>query len=388
MVIIFWFSLGLLLYIYAGYPVLVWMLARVFGREPQRRDITPFVSLLIPAYNEEAYIEAKLQNSLALEYPKDRLEIVVASDGSTDRTNAIVEGYRDRGVRLLAMQENIGKAAMLNRTVPLVEGEIVVFSDTSSELEPDALRILMQRFADARVGCVSGLYRLKAGSDLRAQGEGIYWRYETFIKQQESRLHSILGAHGAFYAIRKPLFSRLEGGSINDDYLIPMRIVEQGYRAVYEPEAKSWEQEVASVEGEFARRRRIAAGNCQQIVQLRSLLHPARGWPAFAFFSHKVLRTAAPFLLLLLLASSWWLSPPLRTAALALQGLVYGSAVLGAWCQARGHVPRWLAAPLYFCLGNLAMLLGVIRFLSGPDRLVWERVRPADGAGDVRSRNS
>ncbi len=375
MTLIFWFSLGTLLYIYAGYPVLAWMLARVFGREPQRRDITPFVSLLIPSYNEEAHIDAKLQNSLALDYPKDRLEIVVASDGSTDRTNAIVEQYRSRGVKLLAMRDNIGKAAMLDRTVPLVKGEIVVFSDTSSELEPDALRILMQSFADSRVGCVSGLYRLKVGSDLRAQGEGLYWRYETFIKQQESRLHSILGAHGAFYAIRKPLFQRLEEGSINDDYLIPMRIVEQGYRAVYEPDAKSWEHEATSVEGEFSRRRRIAAGNCQQIKALRSLLNPLRGWVALCFFSHKVLRTLAPLLMIGTLISSWWLPRPLGALALILQGLLYASAYAGYLCQRRGRNVRWLAPPLYFCLGNLAMLAGLIKFVVSRQRPSWERAR-------------
>jgi len=375
MTLIFWFSLGLLLYIYVGYPLFVWALATLFGQAPTRKPITPFVSLLIPSYNEEAHIDAKLQNSLALDYPKDRLEIIVASDGSTDRTNAIVERYRGRGVKLLAMRDNIGKAAMLDRTVPLVRGEIVVFSDTSSELEPDALRILMQSFADSRVGCVSGLYRLKVGSDLRAQGEGLYWRYETFIKQQESRLHSILGAHGAFYAIRKPLFQRLEEGSINDDYLIPMRIVEQGYRAVYEPGAKSWEHETTSVEGEFARRRRIAAGNCQQINALRSLLNPLRGWVALCFFSHKVLRTLAPLLMIGTLISSWWLPRPLGALALILQGLLYASAYAGYLCQRRGKNVRWLSPPLYFCLGNLAMLAGLIKFCVSRQRPSWERAR-------------
>ncbi len=200
--LIFWLSFLTLLYIYLSYPLFVWMLAQLFGREPLRREITPDVSLLIPAYNEAAHIQAKLENSLALDYPKERLEIVVASDGSTDGTNAIVERYAHKGVTLHAMPNNVGKAAMLSRVVPLLHGEIVVFSDASSELAPDALRLLLSNFADPHVGCVSGLYRLLEHSDLRAEGEGLYWRYETFIKQQESRLHSILGAHGAFYAIR------------------------------------------------------------------------------------------------------------------------------------------------------------------------------------------
>ena len=375
MSLIFWLSLSTLLYIYVGYPALVWALARLFGREPQRRDSTPTVSLLIPAYNEEAHIELKLRNSVALDYPKDRLEIVVASDGSTDRTNAIVESFRARGVTLLAMRGNLGKSAMLSRTVPLLRGEIVVFSDASSMLEPDALRQLVRNFADPGVGCVSGLYRLKGSNDLRSEGEGLYWTYETFIKRQESRLHSILGAHGAFYGIRRALFQHLHESAINDDYLIPMRIVEQGFRAVYEPRAVSWEQELASVEGEFARRRRIAAGNCQQIVELRRLLHPVHGWVALCFFSHKVLRTLAPLFMVTLLVASAWLPQPWVWIALGLQTTFYASAFVGYQCQRRGRVVPWLSAPLYFCLGNLAMLAGLLKFCFHRHQLSWERAR-------------
>jgi len=333
------------------------------------------VSLLIPAYNEEAHIEQKLRNSLALDYPRERLEIVVASDGSTDRTNVIVKQFQGQGIRLLEMRDNIGKSAMLTRTVPLLKGEVVVFSDTSSELEPGALRAVVRNFADPRVGCVSGLYRLKGAEDLRAQGEGLYWRYETFIKQQESRLHSILGAHGAFYAIRRHLFEALAGSLINDDYLIPMQIVAQGYRAVYEPAAVSWERELASVEGEFARRRRIAAGNCQQIVELRHLLDPTRGWVAFSFFSHKVLRTLAPLFMIAVLLTSPWLPTPWAVVTLAAQAALYGSAAAGYLCQRAGKVVRWLSPPLYFCLGNLAMLAGLLKFCFGRDRFGWERAR-------------
>ena len=375
MTAIFWFSLATLCYIYAGYPVLVWVLARLFGRAPRRADCIPAVSLLIPAYNEEAHLEQKLANSAALDYPKERLEIVVASDGSTDQTNAIAKRFAAQGVRLIAMRDNIGKSAMLSRVVPLVQGDIVVFSDASSALEPDALRKLVRNFADRRVGCVCGLYRLQAGEDMRAQGEGLYWRYETWLKQQESRLHSILGAHGAFYAIRKDLFQPLAAGTVNDDYLIPMRIVAQGARAVYESEAVSWERELATIEGEFARRRRIAVGNCQQIVALARLLNPLRGWVAFCFFSHKVLRTVAPLFMVAVLVSSAWLWQPWNLLALSLQGLFYASAYLGYWSQQRGKAIRWLTPPLYFCLGNLAMLSGLLRFCFRRHAIAWERAR-------------
>jgi cellulose synthase/poly-beta-1,6-N-acetylglucosamine synthase-like glycosyltransferase len=362
--------------VYVGYPLLVWVLARAFGREPIRGDIAPMVSLLIPAYNEEAHIEQKLRNSLALDYPKAQLEIVVASDGSTDQTNAIARGFAAQGVTLMDLRDNIGKSAMLNEVVPLLTGELVVFSDASSELEPDALRRLVRSFADPGVGAVSGLYRLAGGASLRDEGEGLYWRYETFLKRQESWLHSILGGHGAFYAIRKALFRPLDGGAINDDYVIPMRVVEQGFRAVYEPSAVAWERELASMEGEFARRRRIAAGNCQQLAALWRLLDPRRGWVALEFGSHKVLRTFAPVFLLALLAATPWLPAASRAWALAGQGLLYGSAVAGYLCQRRGVVVRWLSPPLYFCLGNLAMLAGIIRFGFTRGRpIAWERAR-------------
>lgn len=375
MTMVFWLSLGILVYTYAGYPLAAWFLARLFGREPVREPITPRVSLLIPAYNEEAHLEAKLRNSLALDYPKDRLEIIVASDGSTDRTEAIARRFHAQGVRLHAFHDRLGKAAILTRMVPLLRGDVAVFSDASSELDPHALRALVRNFADPAVGCVSGLYRLRGSGDLRAQGEGLYWRYETFIKRQESRLRSILGAHGACYAIRKPLFPGLRGESINDDYLIPMQIVAQGFRAVYEPCALAWEREVVSVEGEFVRRLRIAVGNCQQIVALRGLLDPRRGWVAFCFLSHKVLRTLAPLVMLALLLGSVWLPQPWGALVPALQAAFYASAGLGYLCQRQGWAIRGLALPLYFCLGNLAMLAGVLSYCLRRPHPAWGRAR-------------
>lgn len=374
MTILFWWSLATLLYIYAGYPALVWAAARLFGRDPASAEGTPMVSLLIPAYNEERYLAQKLANVTALDYPRERLEIVVASDGSTDRTADIARQFADRGVALIALPQNVGKTALLNQVVPRLRGELVVLSDVSGVLEPGALRRLVRPFADAAVGCVSGLYRLTGGGDARAAGEGLYWRYETFIKRQESRLHSILGGHGAFYAIRAALFRTLPEGTINDDYLIPMQIVAEGHRAVYEPTAVAWEQELASWQGEFARRRRIAAGNCQQVVALRRLLHPRYGWVAWCFFSHKLLRTFAPLFLIALLGSTAWAPSPWREPAAMLQALFYGSAAAGYWLRRQGRRVRWLTPPLYFCFGNLAMLAGVVMFCRRRP-LIWERAR-------------
>lgn len=375
MTTVFAVSLVTLVYTYLGYPICVWIFARLFGREPHREAVTPTVSLLIPAYNEEQYIEEKIRNSLALDYPRARLEIAVASDGSTDETNAIVKRFASQGVKLILMRGNIGKSAMISRAVPQLTGELVVFSDVSSHLQSNALRLLVRQFADPAVGCISGRYQLRRAGDLRGEGEGLYWRYEMFIKRQEARLHSILGAHGAFYAIRRELFVPLERMSINDDYLIPMRIVAKGFRAVMEPAAVCVERELASVRGEFARRRRIAAGNCQQMIELRQMLHPRFGWIAFCFVSHKVLRTLAPLLLLTLLLASIWLPQPWRSLALAGQGMFYAAAALGYLCQRRGWPITWLSPVMYFCLGNLAMLLGLCNYCFSRKPLVWERAR-------------
>jgi cellulose synthase/poly-beta-1,6-N-acetylglucosamine synthase-like glycosyltransferase len=371
---VFWASLLVVAYTYAGYPLLVWLAARLFGRAPASEDVTPPVSLLIPAYNEERYLEEKLRNSTRLDYPPDRLEIVVASDGSTDRTNAIAESFRARGVRLV-VHPHMGKSRLLTRTVPQLRGAVLVFSDASIELAPDALRKLVRHFADPRVGCVSGSYRLKASVDLRSEGEGGYWRYESFIKRQQSRLHSVLGAHGPLYAIRAPLFTPLADHEINDDYLIPMRVVAQGYRAIYDPEVLTYDWDLVSMEGEFARRRRIASGNCQQIVELRHMLHPRFGWTAWSLLSHKVLRMLAPLFLVLLLPASLALPWPWGAGFAALQALFYLAAAAGYVSQRMGAHNRWLAAPFYFCMGNAALAAGLFRYCFSRNRYSWERAR-------------
>lgn len=372
--ICFWVSLAALGYIYFFYPTLVGLLARVFGKEPAREQILPSVTLVIAAYNEEDYIEAKLINSLELDYPRDKLTILVASDGSVDATNEIAQRFCDQGIRLRIFPQNIGKSAMLGRIVPELESDLIAFSDASSRLAPDALKLLVQNFADPAVGCVSGLYKMSADGDMRNQGEGLYWKYETWIKSQESRLSSMLGAHGAFYCIRREAYRDLESDVVNDDYVIAMRVVEQGYRSVYDQRAKCLERERASVKGELARRRRIAVGNCQQIVRLWRLLNPRYGWFAFCFFSHKVLRTLAPLFMIGVLVGSMGLPAPQSWTWLGLQGMFYSAGVVGYCFQQSGRRVALLSPVLYFCLGNAAMLGGILKFCSGRP-IKWESAR-------------
>ena len=239
--LLFWISVAFPLYVYVGFPLLLWLLQIPVRRAPRRQPIEPSVSLLVAAYNEAAVIADKIRNSLALDYPAEKLEIVVASDGSEDATAEIVRSFEAETsgrVRLLNYPQNRGKMAVLNDAVRELRGEIVAFSDATSMLAADSLRILVQSFNDPHVGAASGVYRLlkKDQAQLGAQ-EDIYWKYETFLKVQEARLGAFTGAHGSLFAIRRALYPFPSENTINDDFTIPMRILERGHRVAYEPAA-------------------------------------------------------------------------------------------------------------------------------------------------------
>jgi poly-beta-1,6-N-acetyl-D-glucosamine synthase len=358
--IVFWASAAVAVYVYFGFPVVLVFLANVFGRPPRKQPVTPSVSLLIAAYNEAAVIEAKVRNARDLDYPPELLEIAVASDGSKDRTGELarIAASGDPRVRVFEYPVNRGKIIALNETVPHLHGEILVFSDAASMLVPGALRHLAEHFADPRIGAVSGLYRVlkSEGSQIGSQ-EGFYWKYETFLKAQEARIGSILGAHGALYAIRRKLYPFPAPGTINDDYVIPLRIVQQGYRVSYEPAAVAYE-EAAQMDG-FARRVRIMAGNFQQLGEIRRLLWPPRLLTLFFFLSHKAGRLVVPFCMVLMAASTLPLLPrPLYLVLGCLQLLFYALALLGAAGDLR---PRLLRLPYYFCMINTAAFWALFR---------------------------
>ena len=368
--VIFWISVAAIVYVYLGYPVLLAILPRLFRRQPVKRLIEPSVSLLVAAFNEEDVIEAKIRNSLDLDYPPSRLEIVVASDGSTDRTAEIVRRFAGERVKLFAYPVNRGKITVLNETVPHLAGEIVAFSDASSMLAPDALRMLVRAFADPSVGAVSGIYRVrkKEAAELGFQ-EDFYWKYETFLKAREAELDSTLGAHGSLYAIRKALYPYPKPGTINDDYVIPIRIVQQGYRAVYDLEAVAYE-EAQEMSG-FSRRVRIMTGNLQQTGEIKPLLRPFRLMPVFFFASHKLGRLVVPIALLTALVSNLaLLAKPFYVAALVLQAGFYILAAAGA---AKLVEARLLRLPYYFCMINAAGLIAMLRALLWQDRVAWKQ---------------
>lgn len=363
---VFLAATGLILYVFAGYPLLIWVLQGIFRREPHHQEELPSVALLIAAHNEAAVIAEKIQNSLALDYPVDKLEIVIASDGSTDGTADIVrrltKGADQNRVRLLDFPLNRGKIAVLNDAVALLKAEIVVFTDASSMLAPDSVRQLVADFADPRVGAVSGVYRVlsQQKSALGVQ-EALYWRYETFVKLQEARLGCMLGAHGSLFAVRRRLYTALPLNSINDDFLIPLRVIQQGYRVAYEPSAVAYEQ-AHEMEG-FGRRVRITAGNVEQLIALKALLWPPRPMLLFCFLSHKAARLVVPLAMVATAVATvaLWGQTTFYTLAGLAQIVFYSLAILGAFFRLR---PAFLRLPYYFCMINSALFVWIYHAIT------------------------
>ncbi|MBO0700501.1 MAG: glycosyltransferase family 2 protein [Zavarzinella sp.] len=378
-------SLGLVWYVYIGYPALVWALARLFGRPPvppavEAADL-PSVTLLVVAHNEERDIGARIENALSLHYPRDRFEIVIASDGSTDATNDIVRRYANRGVVLLAFPTNRGKAAVLNDAFRLVKGDVVVLSDANTHMAADAIRHLGEWFADPDVGVVCGKLAL-VDSQSGKNVDGAYWKYENFLKKCESRLGALLGTNGAIYAIRRRLFPGATDGLVIDDFVIPMTArLRSGCRIQYDPRAVASEETPADLGSEFRRRCRIGAGGYQAIGRLWPLLNPRHGWVAFTFLSHKVLRWLCPFFLV----AGFGLNVALLDQSVfrglfGLQVGFYGAAFAAHFLPARPRFFRYLKLTTMFVLMNAALFVGFFRWTLGRQGGTWQRTART-GAG-------
>jgi cellulose synthase/poly-beta-1,6-N-acetylglucosamine synthase-like glycosyltransferase len=383
---IFWSCLALVFYTYLGYPLLVWGVSRVFNRlaDPQAEDDadTPTVSVLIAVYNEEAVIENRLRNALAMDYPDEKLEIMVSSDGSTDRTVEIVRGYAGRRIRLQDFSRRRGKAAVLNSSVPELGGEIILFSDANTQVDSAAVRKLVRWFRDPRVGAVCGRLVLtdpRTGKNV----DSLYWKYETFLKQCEGRLGALLGANGAIYAIRKAAFTPIPDGTILDDFAIPLLAkLRTGCMIVYDSEAVAREETPPELGAEFLRRSRIGAGGFQSLGLLWGLLHPRWGWTAWALVSHKILRWLCPFFLLGMLASNLMLfAHPFFRIGLVAQLLFYLVSWVMAVIPIQSRFLRPLRLTTMFTCMNLALLAGFGKWLLAKQNGVWQRtVRTAENA--------
>lgn len=371
-------SAALLVYHYLLYPALVIACARLVGRQSVPPPATwPRVSFIIAAYNEERVIADKLRNTLALDYPKDRLEIIVVADGSDDATESIVGKFASQGVISLHKSHRRGKTAALNRAVERATGDIVVFSDANNDFAPDAVTKLVCHFSDPTVGGVCGAKRIKPAAERQSSvGDGLYWRYESAVKFAESKLGTITNADGEIFAVRRDLYQAVPEDIINDDAQITLDLVKRGYRVRYEPEARSYEFASIHLRDDFHVKVRMVSGGFQTLVKNASMLFPVRSWFAWAFFSHKTLRWLAPLFLIMVLAASAVLSyEPLFLAALAAQIGFYGLALAGYWRIGRGRLPVAIYVPFYFTAMNLAALWGLLRFLRRRQTVQWRKAQ-------------
>jgi cellulose synthase/poly-beta-1,6-N-acetylglucosamine synthase-like glycosyltransferase len=373
---LFWSSAALLLYTYLLFPLLVFARGIWRRRPHQEAAITPPLSIIIAAHNEAAVIGKKLDNLLSLDYPRDCIEVLVASDGSNDGTNELVRRYESSGVRLLALPR-LGKAAALNAAVAAASGEILVFSDANSIYAPQSLRALMRPFADPDVGGVAGnqVYRPAPTASLAGEGEQHYWNFDRQLKLYESASGNVISATGAIYAIRRSLFTPVPDG-VTDDFYTSTGVIAQGYRLVFAPEAVAYEAVAGASRDEYGRKVRVMTRGLRGVLLRRSLLDPGRyGFYSLQLFSHKVLRrlVAFPLLVLALVSPLLWRRSRFYQLATAGQAAFYGLAAAGALLEqpARRRV-KLLALPYYFCLVNLAALHAARNVLRGQAIVIWE----------------
>lgn len=376
MEVAFFVCAGLVVYHYLIYPAAVIAIARRFPRETRltEHDALPSVTVLIAAYNEQRVIADKIENTLSLDYPADKLQVVIAADGSSDATADIARRYTERGVMVLHQPARRGKTAALNRGVRAATGDIVVFSDANNHFSDDALRQLVRHFGDSAVGGVCGRKQIYAANDRESSvGDGLYWKYESAIKLAESRLGSITTADGEIFAVRRELYRPIDERQINDDTAITFELVQQGYCVLYEPAARSWEHASITIEDDFHVKVRMVCGGFQTIARYWRFLLASGGY-GIAFLSHKLLRWLAPELLLVVALSSVLLSArPFFFAAALLQASFYALAIAGWFARGRARVPLLLYVPLYFSAMNLAAFFGLVRFLSGRRSTLWRK---------------
>lgn len=373
---LFWASVGLLFYTYAGYPALLWGWAKLRRRPHRAARAEPDLTILVVAHNEAARIEARLENLLALDYPRERREILLASDGSTDGTVERAKGFCKRGVRVVAFGTRRGKPAVLNDLVPEAWGKIVLLADARQRFDPGALRALVDDFADPGVGAVSGELILTPGEDTSGVGQGVgfYWKYEKFIRRHESFVDSTVGATGAIYAIRRELYEPLPEDTLVDDLQIPMRIVRRGYRVLFEPGARAYDRVSATAGMEFTRKVRTIAGNFQLFLREPWLLNPLANRIWLQTLSHKACRLFGPLGLVAAFGSNLMLlDEPFFRWTLALQLIFYLAAACGSKVRDTARSHFLLNVPYALCLLNWAAVVAFVRVLFGRQQVTWEK---------------
>jgi poly-beta-1,6-N-acetyl-D-glucosamine synthase len=382
---IFWACILIVSYTYVGYGVVIYFFSKI--KRPKPIPITgselPDITLLIAAYNEEGFIEEKIRNTLALDYPSDKLKVIMVTDGSTDRTPELVAKHPS--IQLFHEPERRGKIHAVNRIMKLVTTPIVIFCDANTYLNPEALHLIVRHYADPQVGGVAGEKRIfkKEEDSASGAGEGIYWKYESFLKRKDSEVHSVVGAAGELFSLRTALFEEPPADTIIEDFYISLRIASRGYRFIYEPGAYATESASASVEEEWKRKVRICAGGFQAMARLTPLLNPFRyGILTFQYVSHRVLRwTLAPLALPLILITNMILAMyagPLYQLILVLQFGFYALAALGYIMRNKPITIKGFFVPYYFAVMNLSVYAGFRRYLKGSQSVVWDKSKRAD----------
>lgn len=381
--LIFWMSAAALFYTYAGYPLLLVLMNRLRPHPVRRADWTPSVTVIITAYNEERALAAKLEDTLALDYPSDKMEVIVASDCSSDRTDEIARGFGARGVRLHRQTVRLGKTAAQNAAVELASNEIILFSDATTLYQSDVLHTLMPNFADPAVGCATGrvIYTDSTKSSV-GHGTRSYWGYEFFLKRHESSVCSLIGVCGCLYAVRRSAYAPLYHEACSD-FVIATKMVEQGLRTVYEPDAVCMEETNQQANKELKTRVRIITQTFADLWRNRGMLNPLkRGFYAIELLSHKVMRYLVPLFLIAILAASVVLAPRSFSYLIVLAAQIgfYGAAGLASLLERAGWHSRLLGIPQYFVIGNLASLIAFYQFLRGERYMRWEPIRVGSGA--------
>jgi len=382
LILLFWLAWGLVLYAYVVFPLLIALFAKLAGRnkslgKTEDENNLPRVAMVVAAYNEEQFIRAKLENTWQIDYPADRFEILIGSDGSGDNTAGILKQCTDPRLRCFLFPERRGKISVVNDLMQHVDADIIVMSDANTLYAPDSIRKLVRHFSDTRVGCVSG--KLNLSNEGGVSGEGLYWKYESWIKKNESRLGFLIGCNGGIFALRTELYEQLPPSTLVEDFVLSMRVIEKGYHVRFEPLAQAYEPACASARAEMVRKIRIGAGGYQALGLTHSLLHPRYGLRAFAYMGHKVLRWCVPFFALI----GFGTCIPLALNSfqykvlLALQIL---GAFLSLWAyhkSEKGRLPVWVRPISYFYLMNYSLFCGFLRFLFRTQKVTWDRAIPA-----------
>ena len=374
--VLFWVSISLVAYTFIGYPLALALWGTLRPRRWQQQASEPAISVVISAYNEAQSILTKIQNLLALDYPGDRIEILVGSDGSTDSTAEKLLTISDNRVRVFNFPQRRGKPAVLNTLVPKAKGDIVVLADVRQRFESEVLRAFARSFADPQIGAVSGEVVLTTESGTAvSEGAGLYWRYETFIRSRECMIDSTIAVTGPIYAIRRTLFEPIPSDTIVDDLLIPLRISRRGYRVIVEPEARAIDSAYATASQEFTRKVRTLAGNFQLFARERWLLNPFQNRLWWQTISHKALRLLiAPLQIALVVLNVALLGEsPLYEFTMGAQIVFYAGALAG-WVLPRDwKKPFIITFPFFFCLMSWTTVLAFLRSITGRQPVTWQK---------------